>query len=276
MPDNKVTIDNPKNAFKKINKVYSDINSLNDSGDESSSTSFEATAYVPRFWERVINISRLFLFLIVIGLLFWFTVGSDLLYGIQKRSFEKNGLTGFYEENKPDFQQFYGFVSPRDQKLTNLTFNRGDQIFDVRIEDQYMSKQPRPIMVLHVVNSPWRKNDYEQIINGELFMYRDKRERTIKKDWMYDFRVAQNQQVQSSILGYLDTNQVEFSAVLSSLKEIGQDFEIYPDSIVSTLNHGKFGKYHLLYHTKKIMEDQWNKIDEGVYFKRVPKVWNEE
>ncbi len=276
MPGTKVTLDKPKKVFNKISKLYTDKTKVTRSDYTSSMQSFQATAYVPRFWERVVNISRLFLFLIIISLLLWFTVGSDLFYSFQKKSFEKNELTGFYKNNKPDFQQFYGFVSVRSEKLTNLAFNKANDNFEVTIEDQNMSKQSRPNMVMHVENSPWRKNDYEKVVNGELFIFRNERERTIEKDWIYDFKLTENQQVQPDILAYLNTNQKEFSATLTSLKTIGQSFEIYPDSIVTTLSHHKFGKYRLVYSEEQLTGDQWYHIDKHVFFKRAPKTWTED
>ena len=240
------------------------------------SESFQATAYVPTLWQKTINIGRVVLFFIVIGMLAWFTIGSDLLYGFQKRSFEKSELTGFFKNNKTDFLQFYNFTLARSQKLSRLTFDKSDQKFEVRIEDQHMPKQPRPAMVLHVANNPWRKKDYERVVNNQLFVYRDEREKTLEKDWMYDFEITQGQEVQPDILSYLNTTQLEFSSVLSSLKAIGKNFEIYPDSIVATLDYQKFGKYHLLYYQKPISDDQWNKIDTDVYFKRVPKIWGDD
>jgi len=270
----KSILSKPKKTFKNTSKNPSDKTQAKSLGENvtGDSDSFKATAYVPKFWENIISIGRLSLFFVICALIFWFTIGSDMLYSFQRSTFEKNDLTGFYEVRKSEFQQLYSFMSDKNRKLTNLKFNKEDQKFEVRIEDQYMSKNPRPLMVMQVSHQYWRRKDYEKVINGHLFLYRNGREKTIEKNWMYDFKLDQNQQVQSDILAYLNTTQNDFSSILSTLKEVGQDFEIFPDSIVTTLNHHEFGSYHLLYHDKDATNNDWNKIDEHIYFKKAPKI----
>ncbi|MEL6561789.1 MAG: hypothetical protein AAFQ94_26605 [Bacteroidota bacterium] len=257
---------------KKTKKAFGKISA----DKEPSGDSFQPTAYVPRFWQGLFNISRLLLFLVIILLIFWFTVGSDLYFNYQRSSFEKENIGAFFTENKQSLRQIYDFSSQRSQKLALLTVDKRDEKVQVRIEDENMPKTPRPAMVFQLADNRWKSEDYEKIVDGKLIYHRNSREKTIDKNWAYDFTIDPDRPTQPDVLAYLNVNQVDFLAVESSMKSIGLDFKVFPDSIMSEMKFQKFGNYKLMYSKADIDREEWREIAQYVYIKHIPKKWEED
>lgn len=274
MTGSKVIIDKPKKVFKKISKTYSDKSEW--ANKESSTKTFQATAYVPRFWQGFFNFGRLMLFLIIIMLIFWFTMGKDLYFNYQRSSFENEKISAFYANNERGFQQIYKFSSQRSQKLSGLNIDKASAEIQLRIEDEKMPKNPRPAMVFQLTNERWRSEDYEKITDGKLVYHRNKREKTIDKNWIYDFTVDADKNVQPDVLTYLNTNRDEFSVVEASMKSIGLNFEIFTDSIIADMKFQKFGNYKLMYSEVAIDQEEWKEIDRNVYIRYIPRIWVED
>ena len=276
MIGSKVTIDKSKKVFSKISKIYSDKNERVGANKESSTKTFQATAYVPKFWQSLFNISRLMLFLVIIMLIFWFTIGNDLYFSFQRNLFENENISAFYGSNMQDFQKVYEFSLQRNQKLSGLSIDKESDAVQLLIEDENMPKYPRPAMVFQLSSERWKSEDYERIEDGKLVYHRNKREKTIEKNWVYELVTDTDGTVQSDVLTYLGANQQELSDVKSSVKNIGLDFEIYPDSIISEMKFQKFGNYKLMYSQVAIDREKWNKIDQYVYIKHIPRKWEED
>lgn len=273
MTEGRAIDDKPGKAFGKISKLHTDHNSL---GKESSADSFKPTAYVPRFWQGLFNISRLLLFLVIILLIFWFTVGSDLYFNYQRSTFEKENIGGFVTDNKQSFQQIYDFSSQRSQKLSGLTIDRKEEKVQIRIEDENMPKIPRPAMVFQLADNRWKSEDYEKIVDGKLTYHRNSREKTINKNWVYDFTIDPDQPIQPDVLAYLNVSQADFLEIESSMKSIGLSFRVFPDSIISEMKFQKFGNYKLMYSKAAIDKEKWREIDRHVYIKHIPRKWEEQ
>lgn len=123
-----------------------------------------------------------------------------------------------------------------------------------------------------------------KIINGELITFQNTGQlSTISENWVYTMFGVKLNQIHSSVSDYLNSTRSEFLAFLKSLKQADTYVWVYPDSVVTQIEHSEFGLYNLVYSAQPLsstteLKGKYayqtfvGKLDERIYWVREDRV----
>lgn len=283
----------PKEAFKRIKKVYgddvnfpkSDIKLKSDRPPEP----FKRYQFKPLYKMKGYKIIKWSFISITTLLIIWVFFLNEWVEKYQLEQFEKSAFSTYYQNELSEFDEIASFMRKRNDKLVSAGYDSYGLDYYLKIKHPN-TKLTADTTVSHIgfkerkdrkrIFNKDRIKNTTLILNSEFVA---KKYLVVKREydtkWTYSLDGILLYQVPPSMLKYLNTNKGEFYKFMQNTKQLGCIITNKQDQISISHWHKKFGRYEIIYTTKRLAsrtetignykhEIIVGKIKENVYWQR--------
>ncbi len=202
---------------------------------------------------------------ILVVLLIWL---QDDIFLLRQEWYEKNEMLGYYQEQQADFEtlkKFHENVGPRLLVLKRVPEAWSFQIVNTKKQEGNNAKRKqynRPYFYLHIFRVKIEKGELE-IVGSRYKGHKS------TNNWELDLQVQEADQIEDSVLEYLEVSReevVEITRILKNNLWIAVDFN---GTMRIRHYHKTFGLYDFIFEAPDQQQEDRTSLDEKVHWKRV-------
>ncbi|MEO9852010.1 MAG: hypothetical protein ABJH72_14265 [Reichenbachiella sp.] len=263
----------PKKVFTKLKEMYGQKLVGPNSATTTrplGSVSYEKHSYKPFYQTRFYKIlKRTVLSVLAISLIWTFFI-QEHFEKYLKIQFEAKGFSELYQTEMSHLTQLFETIDARRNKMISIRYYPWSKDYDIRIKHPLVHEAMNPADIhfsrFDGGSQNFRKPNDDTIDEHILIL---KRETSIihEENWVYAMNNVVASQVPSSIVRYLEMDEVEFLEFLAIVAKLGEEIEIEASTIKTGFEHKIFGYYEIKYSTYELKSSV--EIRSGLKYKKL-------
>ncbi len=280
----------PKKAFKKLKEIYGkdvDLPKSSIKPKVGKNTYWQRHAYVP--FDETMGYKRFkfFLFIAVIGSVIWFALLRGYYIKFQRDRFEEDGFVELYNSDLQNLKHVLQFIGNRSDRMILINYSKRKRSYNLSVKYHAMADTVQRwnlnYVSLNGLPSSVNLGREVEITDNHLMV---KQNGYLSEDyqtnWIYALRNVKPDQIPSTVIRYLGTNELELEELLEKLKSCKNEVYVSDGLAASRLDHKDFGRYTIVYSSSKLKSvskvegsyrytDVTGKLDQNIYWIREEK-----
>lgn len=275
----------PKRAFTKLKEVYGhdmDIPKSKNKIKTKGPISFKKHDYKPFYQTRIYKITKRSIVALVFCSLIWAIFIQSHYDKYQKDQFEAQGFAEYYKAEMSHLSQLFEILDKQRNKLVSIRYFPLTGDYNLRIKHpsvhEAMNSTDIHFARFDGGSQNFRKTN-DDAIDGHIIILKRQTSIIHEDNWVYAMNKVVASQIPSSIIKYLEMDEVDFLKFLAMTAKLGEKIKIETGTIYADFHHDDFGYYDIIYSEYELKsstvlkygsryKNLVGKLDDNVYWTR--------